>query len=158
MDLAPPPLITYRRVEFAQTDAAGILHFSTYYLFMESAEAELFRLLGYPLLWQEDGQWHGFPRLDSQCAFHRPLHFGDEVRIELTLPEITPSRIRLACTFFKEGGRRCAEGHLLTGCATRLPNGKLTGRDMPTTLFEALRNWSAGSRTAASQPQIPSNL
>lgn len=155
MVLPPPPLVTHRRVEFAQTDAAGILHFSTYYLFMESAEAELFRLLGFDLLWQEEGQWHGFPRLDSQCAFHRPLYFGDPVRIELSIPELSASRIRLACKFFKENGRRCAEGHLLTGCASRLPNGKLIGRDMPPALFEALRKW-CGSAPQPHDTPIPS--
>jgi acyl-CoA thioester hydrolase len=145
MVLSPPPLVTHRRVEFAHTDAAGILHFSTYYLFMESVEAELFRLLGFDLLWEEDGHWHGFPRLDSSCAFQRPLHFGDLVRVELTIPELTTSRIAFACSFFKESGRRCANGRMVTTCATRLPSGKLTGRDMPPALFNALQSWRVPS-------------
>ena len=35
-----------RRVEFAETDMAGILHFSNYFRFMESVEHAFFRSLG----------------------------------------------------------------------------------------------------------------
>ena len=39
-------MLCSRRVEFRDTDAAGIMHFSTYFTYMEEAEHELFRRLG----------------------------------------------------------------------------------------------------------------
>lgn len=141
MVFSPPPLVIQRRVEFAQTDAAGILHFSTYYLYMESAEAELFRQLGFPLLWKDKDSSSGFPRVDSQCTFLRPLVFGELVRIELSIAEMSASTIHYEFRFFKENGRRCAEGKLVTTCATRLPTGKLAGQSMPDDLYQALVNW-----------------
>ena len=37
---------TRRRIEFVDTDMAGIVHFSRFYVFMEQAEHELLRSLG----------------------------------------------------------------------------------------------------------------
>ena len=37
---------TIKRVEFRDTDAAGLMHFSTYFTYMEEAEHELLRSLG----------------------------------------------------------------------------------------------------------------
>ena len=37
---------TTRRVEFCDTDMAGIVHFSTFYKWMEQAEHDYFRSLG----------------------------------------------------------------------------------------------------------------
>ena len=37
---------THRRVEFCETDMAGIVHFSNFYKWMEQAEHEFFRSLG----------------------------------------------------------------------------------------------------------------
>ena len=36
-----------RRVEFSETDLAGIMHFSNFFRFMESAEHAFFRSLGF---------------------------------------------------------------------------------------------------------------
>lgn len=38
--------VTRRRVEFVETDAAGIVHFSSFFVYMEQAEHELLRHLG----------------------------------------------------------------------------------------------------------------
>ena len=37
---------TQRRVEFSHTDMAGIVHFSRYFIYMESVEHEFLRHLG----------------------------------------------------------------------------------------------------------------
>ena len=39
-----PPQFTYsRRIQFSDTDMAGIVHFANFYRFMEEAEHEMFR-------------------------------------------------------------------------------------------------------------------
>jgi acyl-CoA thioesterase FadM len=117
---------------------------------MESAEAELFRQLGFPLLWSDTESSSGFPRVDSQCTFLRPLVFGELVRIELSISEMSPSTIHYKFRFFKENGRRCAEGKLVTTCATRLPSGKLAGQTMPDDLYQALLKWKKSTSDSSS--------
>lgn len=41
-----PSFQTSRRVEFCDTDMAGIVHFANFFRYMEAAEHELFRNLG----------------------------------------------------------------------------------------------------------------
>lgn len=135
-----------RRVEFSQTDAAGIIHFSTYFTLMEAAEAELFRGLGLSLLWRDGDTAYGFPRVDCQCRFRRPLRFDDLVRVVLDIEEIDTARIHYRFTFLDEGGKRCATGTMITACARRSPDGGLEGVDLPDALHQALLEWknSAG--------------
>ena len=45
---------TTRRIEFCETDMAGIVHFANFYIFMEQAEHELFRTLGLELIDRQD--------------------------------------------------------------------------------------------------------
>lgn len=146
MDLPPPPLVLERRVEFSQTDAAGIMHFSTYFIFMEAAEAALFRKLGHPLIWNHEGCFAGFPRVDCQCRFRKPLHFDEVVRIRLTLTDIESGRIHYGFTFTDGDDRTCARGKLVTTCAIRPEDGSMKALPIPDSLLESLKNWknSAG--------------
>ena len=50
------PMTCSRRVEFRDTDAAGIMHFSTYFTYMEEAEHELFRQLGTTVMQKVDDE------------------------------------------------------------------------------------------------------
>lgn len=141
MSSASSPLIIERRVEFSQTDAAGIVHFSTYFTFMEAAEAELFRSLGLPLLWQDESGFYGFPRVDCQCRFRRPVRFDDRVSIRLEIDELDSSRIHYRFLFLDAQGRRCAAGTMVTACARRTRDGGLEGIDLPETVRSALEKW-----------------
>ena len=42
----PAPFRTTRRVEFADTDMAGIVHFANFFRYMEAAEVEFLRARG----------------------------------------------------------------------------------------------------------------
>ena len=77
---------TYRkRVEFSETDAAGIVHFSNYFRFMEMAEHAFFRSLGFSIHPQQKG--YGFPRLQASCEFKAPIRFEDEIVISVNIVE-----------------------------------------------------------------------
>src|SRR6516164_335429 len=64
-----PPQFTYtRRVQFSDTDMAGIVHFANFYRFMEEAEHEMFRSLGFKIVEkQPDGSVLGWPRVQASC-------------------------------------------------------------------------------------------
>ncbi|HKJ90941.1 MAG TPA: thioesterase family protein [Oceanipulchritudo sp.] len=141
MPLPPRPLVLEQRVAFSQTDAAGIMHFSTYFFFMEAAEADLFRQLGHPLLSQSGGTSLGFPRVDCQCRFRLPVGFDELVRTELTLEGILSGRLAYRFTFSNAAGRRCATGSMTTACASRNPDGSLSASPLPGNLLNALHAW-----------------
>ena len=72
------------RVEFADTDMAGIIHFSSYFRYMEVTEHAFFRSLGASVA-SRDGI--GWPRVAVSCEFRAPLRFEEEVEVTLRVTE-----------------------------------------------------------------------
>ena len=72
-----------RRIEFYETDMAGIVHFSNFFRFMESTEHAFFRSLGLALHHQEGAHMSGWARVAARCEYRLPLRYMDEVEIEL---------------------------------------------------------------------------
>ena len=74
-----------RRVEFADTDMGGIVHFSRFYVFMEWAEHEFLRSLGANpgSFVDAEGRHIGWPRVAASCEFLSPARFGDELEIHV---------------------------------------------------------------------------
>jgi YbgC/YbaW family acyl-CoA thioester hydrolase len=72
-----------RRVEFSETDLAGIMHFSNFFRFMESAEHAFFRSLGFSVARSRNGLAVCLPRVHAECDYAVPLRFEDEVLVRL---------------------------------------------------------------------------
>jgi len=64
-----------RRVEFSETDMAGIVHYSNFFRYMETAEQGYFRLLGYSVVMNHSATPVGWPRVHAECDYSRPLRF-----------------------------------------------------------------------------------
>lgn len=130
------PFHCSRRVEFADTDAAGIVHFSSYFRYMEFAEAAFFRSLGWPLLEQKEGAAFGFPRVNTKARFKAPLFFDEEVHIELSIRELERARIHYEFRFLKDskdGRQTVATGEMTVVYVKRdSPGQKLVPVDIPT--------------------------
>lgn len=71
-----------RRVEFVETDAAGIMHFSNYFRLMEAAEQGFLRSLGM-VRPREPGPRLGWPRVHAECNYIKPLLADDLVEVHL---------------------------------------------------------------------------
>src|SRR5262245_66132989 len=76
-----------RRVEFSDTDMAGIMHFSNFFRFMETAEHGFYRSLGFSVVEKDLLPRLGWPRVHASCEYHRPLRFEDEAEIHLLATE-----------------------------------------------------------------------
>src|SRR3954469_521055 len=86
--MATPFRVT-RRVEFHDTDMAGIVHFSNFFRYMEYAEVEFLRSKGLSVAWREsNGERIGFPRGAAACDYRRPVRFDDVVEIAVTLGRV----------------------------------------------------------------------
>ena len=108
-----------RRVEFVETDMAGIMHFSNFYRFMEAAEHAFFRSIGHGVHETVEGQTIGWPRVQTSCDFFKPVRFEDTVKIRVTIEEIRRRSVRYIHTFVLGEGddeRIIASGRMTTAC------------------------------------------
>lgn len=127
------------RVEFAETDMAGIVHFANYFRMMENAEHAFFRSLGFTVHGHEAGMTIGWPRVNAACEYLKPLRFEEVVDIQLLVAEVRTRSIRYAFRFWKnEDGQRVevARGNVTAVCATV---DKATGRLDAVKIPEAIR-------------------
>ncbi len=107
-----------RRIEFAETDMAGIVHFANFYRMMESTEHAFFRSLGLSIDSRVEGEHYGWPRVSASCDFRGPLRFEDEVEIHLIITEIRPRSLRYEFIFRKMPELvEVARGRMVTVCA-----------------------------------------
>ena len=91
-----------RRVEFSETDLAGIMHFTNFYRWMEICEHEFLRSLGLSVDMEDENGRFGWPRVKTPCRFKRPLRFEEVVEVKLIVAEIRDRSIRYAFQFWKE--------------------------------------------------------
>lgn len=111
-----------RRVEFSDTDMAGIMHYANFFRFMETAEHAFFRSLGFSIApggRPSSPARVGWPRVHASCDYHRPLRFEDVVEIHLLVAEKKSKALTYLIRFRKVGGadaQEVARGRLTVVC------------------------------------------
>ena len=117
------------RVEFADTDMAGIIHFSSYFRYMEVTEHAFIRSLGFSVDMMKQLNV-GWPRVHVDCDFKAPLRFEDEVEVHLRVREKKEKAIAYEFVFRKDG-TEVARGSMTTVCVTRDASGKMKAVAIP---------------------------
>ena len=123
-----------RRVEFSETDMAGIVHYSNFFRYMEVAEHAFFRSLGFSVIMNHFDTPVGWPRVHAECDYRQPLHFEDEVEIHLLVTEKKSKSLGYLFKFRKLNGPKpveVARGSLTVVCVTKLPDGKMAAANIP---------------------------
>lgn len=142
--MARPTFTLTRRVEFHETDAAGLMHFSNFYRWMEVCEHEWFRTLGLAIMSTgADGFQRGWPRRDSSCAHVRPLRCGDVVRIRATIDEVGDSSLAYSFVFEKDRAGRWTEvatGRMTTIHVRKDATGRMESEPMPASVRAAFHS------------------
>lgn len=100
-----------RRVEFAETDMAGIAHFSNFFRYMEEAEHAFLRDRGLSVVLHDDKGKLGFPKISATCEFRRPLEFEAVIDIDVDVSCVDGKTISYQCRF-SSGDDLLAEGEL----------------------------------------------
>ncbi len=115
-------LLLRRRIEFADTDMAGIVHFGRFFVFMETAEHRFRDELGFPVDRDraDDGTPLTWPRVSASCDYRSPARFGDELQIGVRVVEKGRSSLTFAFTFAHDG-RTVAEGRVTSVCCRLSP-------------------------------------
>jgi acyl-CoA thioester hydrolase len=130
-----------RRVEFSDTDMAGIMHYSNFFRFMETAEHAFFRSLGFSIVMGKVDPPLGWPRVRAECDFKAPLFFEDEVEIQLLVSEKRSKSLSYIFKMLKlnaEPPVEVARGGLTVVCV-RHDGGKMTACTIPKAVADQIQ-------------------
>ena len=83
------------RVQWGDTDAAGIVFYPNYFRWFDWGSHELFRSLGYPLE-RMISQKHALPIIDAGSRFLHSLRYGDDVTMTSSLVEVRTRAFRIS--------------------------------------------------------------
>ena len=128
---------TTRRVEFRDTDAAGIMHFSVYIAYMEEAEHELLRDLGLSVMMRDAEGPISWPRVSVQCDYQGTAHFEDVLDIEVGLVRMGSKSVTYEF-HFRCDDQPLASGRMTAVCCRLTPPDAPPISDAPLTTDVAL--------------------
>ncbi len=129
---------TSRRIDFVDTDMAGIVHFSNFFRFMETAEVEFLRARGLTVALVWEGQKIGFPRVSATCDYLRPARFGDVLEISVRIKNIGKKSITYSFDFACNS-EPTARGEVSCVCCRVLDEHHLESMEIPASISERLR-------------------
>ena len=125
------PFTITRRVEFGDTDMAGIMHFSNFFRFMEVAESDYLRGLGLSVSWVEGGVKWGFPRVSVACDYAKPAKFQDVLTIAVTLEKLGKKSVSYRFDFSNQRGEPLASGRMTSVFCRSLGPDHIEALDIP---------------------------
>ena len=124
----------HRRVEFADTDLAGMVHFSRIARYMEEAEHALWRAAGLSIVSAVHAM--GFPRVAVAINFKAPLYFEDEFDIDVRITEISSRSISYSHAISR-GDTAIATGTMTAVCVRKV-DGKMQATEIPASILDRL--------------------
>ncbi len=127
------PFSISRRVEFGDTDMAGIMHFANFFRFMEVAETAFLRDRGLSVAWTESSMSFGFPRVSASCDYQSPLRFEDVVEIEVRVEKIGKKSVSYQFVFTRDS-QPIAFGKMSSVYCRKLPGGGIESLEIPAQL------------------------
>lgn len=141
-----------RRVEFVDTDMAGIVHFSNFFRWMEHAEHAFFRSLGFSLHNQGAEEMSGWARVRAGCDYKAPLRYQDLVEVQLRVVAKGATTLSYELVFFRidstelcapEDARgklqEVARGEMKTCFVTRPGGEAIRAKKIPPEIDEAIQ-------------------
>ena len=103
------------RVQFSETDMAGVVHFANYFRWMEIVEHAFFRSLGLSVMMTHEAVEIGWPRIACSCEYHGPARFEEEITLKLRVIKVGGKSLSYEVDFLK-GETLLAMGKLTSVC------------------------------------------
>ncbi len=128
-----------KMVEFSDTDAAAVVHFSTYFRYMEEAECAFMRSLGFSAIMMHRKPKMAWPRTSATCEYFRPCRFEEEIDIRLRILEMGEKHMVYEY-FFTRAGKKIARGETRVVCC-EFGDGKLKSVPMPAEIAKPVREY-----------------
>lgn len=132
-----------RRVQFAETDMAGIVHFANYFRYMEEVEHAFFRSVGLSVSMKQADAEIGWPRVAATCEYFGPVRFEDELDLILRVLKVGEKSLTYEVEF-QLAGRRVARGETTSVCCVVSPGGGLKAAPIPAEIRRKLSSPSLG--------------
>ena len=132
-----PHAIYKRRVEFAETDAAGMAHFSVFFRYMEEAEHAAWRAAGLDIFERHEEQ--SWPRISARFDFKAPLRFQDEFEVRTEMGAVTRSTIQWAHVLMRRD-TVIGNGTVTAVCVKKNPDGTMKSAPIPEEIVSRLRS------------------
>jgi acyl-CoA thioester hydrolase len=130
--------VTSRRVEFSDTDAAGIMHFVAFFRMMEQAEHDLLRSAGLSVVMHDAAGKISWPRVAARCDFSAAAKFEDVLEIEVHVSRLGERSVTYEHRFLR-GGKLLASGQI-TAVYCRIRDGAAPESiPIPAAIAEKLR-------------------
>ena len=134
---------TTRRAEFRDTDAAGIVHFSVFFQWMEEAEHELLRHLGLSVLVHDEQGPITWPRVATRCEYQQSIRFEETAEIEVRVVRLGSKSVTYGFRFRGERGL-LATGEMTSVCCRLSAGGVLRSIPIPAWIGDKLAPLVAG--------------
>ncbi len=119
-----------RRVEFRDTDAAGIVHFSVFFAYMEQAEHDFWRSLGTSVVHRTGDATLSWPRVSAECDYKVAIKFEQIIRIQVRVLKIGTKSLQFGFCFFRDN-EQIATGKITTVCCEVGEGRKLNSVTIP---------------------------
>jgi len=85
---------TQFRVRYAETDAAGIVYYSNFFIYFEVGKMEMFRELKLPY----DRR---LPMVEAHCDFKKTAKFDDIIEVQTTVPEVYEKGFKVVSKIYR---------------------------------------------------------
>lgn len=121
---------TRRVIEFVDTDMGGIVHFSRYAVFVETAEHRFREAVGHPVHTVRDGRPIGWPRVAFTCEYLSPARFGDTLEIDVELDRMGAKSMTMRYEV-RVGDRPVVRGTMTSVCCVLDPAGSVASIPIP---------------------------
>jgi YbgC/YbaW family acyl-CoA thioester hydrolase len=129
MNPTPVSVFVYRRrVQFPETDATGIVHFTNFFKYVEEAEHAMWRSVGLSIAHRDASI--GWPRVAASFEYRKPLRFEEEFDVHLRVAEKTKKTIRYEAELRRDD-EVVAIGSLTVICVRRTPGEPMRATDIP---------------------------
>lgn len=131
-----------RLVEFADTDMAGIVHFTKFFHYLEQAEHAFYRSLGLSVTMDLDGRRISFPRLRAACDFLKPLKFEQEIEVHLLVREKKAKTLTfdfIIRNLSSDPAEEAARGEMVVICVVKdLAAGTMKSTEIPRVIADRI--------------------
>jgi acyl-CoA thioester hydrolase len=134
--------VTTRRVEFSDTDAAGMTHFVAFFRMMEQAEHDLLRSVGLSVVSNDKDGKISWPRVAAKCEFEAVARFEDVLEIEVHISRLGEKSVTYAHRFSR-GGQPLASGEVTAVCCRMRDGAPPAPIPIPASIVEKLRPFAA---------------
>jgi 4-hydroxybenzoyl-CoA thioesterase/acyl-CoA thioester hydrolase len=137
-----PSFHVERRVEFCETDAAGIAHFAAFFVYMEQAEHALMRHLGLSVVWRDAEGTISWPRVNAQCDYKDAVRFEDVLDIAVGVERLGEKSVTYAFEF-SLNHRPVAMGKITAVCCRFSSGQPPRSIPIPDWMAERLRTYAS---------------